>query len=165
MEEYDAHGILTAIPLFAETLDARQVDHLAAQCHLAVYPPDSVMMAEGDFGDRMFAIVDGEVEVTFHDRHGGEHQVAVLRHGDIVGEMSLLTGMRRTATAVTQSEVAALEIGKVAFEEMFARAPELIDRFGAVLAGRQAELNRIAADADADAAAIGARIRRFFGRR
>ena len=165
MEEYDAHAILAAIPLFAGTLDARQLDHLAAQCHLAIYPPESVLMAEGDFGDGMFAIVDGEVEVTFHDRHGGQHQVAVLRAGDIVGEMSLLTGMRRTATAVAQGEVVALEIGKVAFEDMFARAPELIDRFSEVLAGRQAELNRIAADADADAAAIGARIRRFFGRR
>ena len=165
MEEHDEHAILAAIPLFAGTLDARQLDHLAAQCRLAVYPPDSVLMAEGDFGDGMFAIVDGEVEVTFHDRHGGEHQVAVLRPGDIVGEMSLLTGMRRTATAVAHGEVVALEIGKVAFEDMFARAPELIDRFSEVLAGRQAELNRIAADADADAAAIGARIRRFFGRR
>jgi len=165
MEDYDVREILAAIPLFAETLDVRQLDHLAAQCHLAIYPPESVLMAEGDFGDGMFAIVDGAVEVTFHDRHGGEHQVAVLRAGDIVGEMSLLTGMRRTATAVAQGEVVALEIGKVAFEDMFARAPELIDRFSEVLAGRQAELNRIAADADADAAAIGARIRRFFGRR
>jgi CRP-like cAMP-binding protein len=165
MEAFDASGILAGIPLFAETLNRRQLAHLAAQCRLAIYPPGAVLMAEGDFGDAMFAIVDGEVEVTLQNRRGDEHPVAMLRAGDIVGEMSLLTGMRRTATAVARGEAAALEITKVTFEEMFARAPELIDRFSQVLARRQLELSRIAAEADASADAIGARIRRFFARR
>ncbi|WP_421725904.1 cyclic nucleotide-binding domain-containing protein [Bauldia sp.] len=164
MEAFNTRGILARVPLFAESLDSRQLDYLATQCKPVVYPNGAVVMAEGDFGDAMYVIVDGTVRVTFQDRHGGEQRVAQLGAGDVVGEMSLLTGMRRTATATTKGEVAALEIGKVTFEEMFARRPELIDRFSAVLAGRQAELDRIAAGADASAEAIGARIRRFFGR-
>jgi CRP-like cAMP-binding protein len=163
LEASDARDVLVAIPLFGETLNDRQLEHLAAQCRLAIYPTDAVLMAEGDFADAMFAIIDGEVEVAFHDRRGGEHEVATLGPGEIVGEMALLTGMRRTATAVALGEVAALEISKVTFEELFARAPDLIDRFSSVIARRQSELDRIAADADASAAAIGARIRRFFG--
>lgn len=165
IEAFDARGILAAIPLFGETLDTRQLGHLAAQCRLAVYPDAAVLMAEGDFADGMFAIVDGKVEVTFHDRRGGEHKVAVLGPGEIVGEMALLTGMRRNATAVARGELAALEITKVTFEEMFARAPDLIDRFSEVLARRQAELTRLTSEANANADAIGARIRRFFARR
>ncbi len=165
MEAPNAGAILAAIPLFGETLDARQLAHLAAQCQLVIYPPRAVLLAEGDFGDAMYAIVNGEVVVSLQDKHGGEHGVATLGVGEVVGEMSLLTGMRRTATAVARDEVTALEITKVTIEDMFTRAPELIDRFSEVLAVRQSELDSIAAGADASADAIGARIRRFFGGR
>jgi CRP-like cAMP-binding protein len=164
MEDIDARAVLAAIPLFAETLNGRQLDHLAAQCQVAFFPAGAALMAEGDFGDAMFAIVAGEATVSLHDERGEEHGVAAVKAGDIVGEMSLLTGMRRRATVVARTEVAALEITKVALEEMFARAPDLIDRFGEVLARRQAELDRVAADAASHKDFAG-RIRRFFGGR
>ena len=162
MEDIDAHAVLTAIPLFAETLDARQLDHLAAQCEPAFFPAGTFLISEGDFGDSMFAIVSGEASVTLHDARGDEHGVASIRPGEIVGEMSLLTGMRRRATVMARTDVAALEITKPALEEMFARAPELIDRFGAVLADREAVLRQVAADAASQRDFAG-RIRRFFG--
>ena len=162
MEDIDAHAVLTAIPLFAETLDARQLDHLAAQCEPAFFPAGTFLISEGDFGDSMFAIVSGEASVTLHDARGDEHGVASIRPGEIVGEMSLLTGMRRRATVMARTDVAALEITKPALEEMFARAPDLIDRFGAVLADREAVLRKVAADAASHRDFAG-RIRRFFG--
>jgi CRP/FNR family transcriptional regulator, cyclic AMP receptor protein len=164
VEEIDAHAVLAAIPLFAETLNARQLDHLAAQCEPAFFPAGTFIISEGDFGDSMFAIVDGEVTVSLHDERGEEHGVALLKPGDIVGEMSLLTGMRRRATVMAKTDVTALEITKPALEEMFARAPDLIDRFGVVLAKREAELDQVAADAAAHLD-FASRIRRFFGGR
>lgn len=162
MEDIDPRAVLAAIPLFAETLDGRQLDHLAAQCEPAFYPAGTFLISEGDFGDRMFAIVSGEASVTLHDDRGDEHGVASVRPGEIVGEMSILTGMRRRATVMATSDVAALEITKPALEEMFSRAPDLIDRFGIVLAEREAILRRVAADA-ASHHDFASRIRRFFG--
>jgi CRP/FNR family transcriptional regulator, cyclic AMP receptor protein len=162
VEDIDARGILAAIPLFAETLNPRQLDHLAAQCEPVFFPAGTFLISEGDFGDSMFAIVEGEASVTLHDDRGEEHGVAQVRPGEVVGEMSILTGMRRKATVIARTDVAALEITKPALEEMFARAPELIDRFGVVLAERQAVLNRVAADA-ASHKDFASRIRRFFG--
>ena len=104
-------------------------------------------MTEGDFATSMFAIVDGTVSVSFADAHGGTHSVAALKAGDIVGEMSLMTGARRSATVTAVTDVTALEITKYSLEVILTRAPELIDRFGEVLNRRQAELNQIAADA------------------
>ena len=164
MEVFDARGVLSAIPLFAETMDDKQMTYLAGHCRLSIYPDGTSLMTEGDFGDALFAIVEGRVEVSFKDKHGGKHKVTILKPGEIVGEMSLLTGQRRSATAVAEGEVAALEIGKVTFEELFNRAPELIDRFSEVLSRRQADLERRTAAAEASAEAIGARIRRFFQR-
>ena len=133
MDDIDVRAVLAAIPLFAETLDARQLDHLAAQSEPAFFPAGTFLISEGDFGDSMFAIVTGEAAVMLHDARGGEHAVAAVRPGELVGEMSILTGMRRKATVMARTDVATLEIKKPALEEMFARAPDLIDRFGAVL--------------------------------
>ncbi|MCB1502271.1 MAG: cyclic nucleotide-binding domain-containing protein [Bauldia sp.] len=162
MEDIDARGVLAAIPLFADTLSARQLDHLAAQCQPVFFPAGTFLISEGDFGDSMFAIVDGDASVTLHDERGGEHGVAAVKPGEIVGEMALLTGMRRRATVVASTDLAALEITKPALEDIFARAPELIDRFGAVLADREAKLRQVAADA-ASHRDFASRIRRFFG--
>lgn len=165
IEEVDARAVLAAIPLFREALSPRQLDHLAAQSRDAIFPAGALLMAEGDFAMSMFAIVEGEVKVAIHDEHGGEHRVATLGPGEVVGEMSLLTGMRRRATVTASSDVTALEITKATIEEMFARAPELIDRIGMILTRRQAELDKIAADARARPDDILGRIRRLFGGR
>ena len=159
-EDVDIRGSLAAIPLFGETLTPRQLDQLAARCRVLILPAGAVLMSEGDFADAMFAIVEGEVTVTFHDRKGAEHDVAALKTGDVVGEMAVLTGARRNATVVAETGVTAIEISKAAMEEMFARTPELIDRIGEVLGGRQAELDRMVAEANTD---MVGRIRRFFG--
>jgi len=163
MDEIDVRAVLRAIPLFAETLDPRQLDHLAAQCRVDYFPAGAFLMAEGDFADSMFALVEGAVAVTFHDRHGEEHGVARLKAGDVVGEMALLTGQRRNATVMAETDVTAVEIAKATIEAIFARAPELIDRIGTVLARRQAELDRMVADANAAPDDIAGRIKRFFG--
>jgi CRP-like cAMP-binding protein len=160
-----AREVLAAIPLFAEVLDADQLVRLAAKCHEAIFPVGAVLMTEGDFGTSMFALVEGEVSVALADKRGDPHGVAKLSAGDFVGEMSLLTGARRSATVVAETEVAAIEITKVALEEVLTRAPDLIDRFGLVLASRQAELDRAAADvAQANKDDLISQIKRFFGR-
>lgn len=164
MSDVEAEDVLAAIPLFRYTLDRRQIAHLAAQCEFTVFPAGALLMAEGDFGDSMFAIVEGEVAVAIHDRRGDEHGVARLVAGDIVGEMSLMTGARRNATVEAKTNVTALEITKFALEGVLARAPELIDRFGEVLAKREAQLRRAAEEAEEGHDLIG-RIRRFFGGR
>lgn len=164
IEDIDVRAILGSIPLFGTTLDSRQLDHLAAQATVALFPAGALLMAEGDFADAMFAIVEGKVSVTFHDKRGDEHGVASLGPGDVVGEMALLTGMRRQATVVAEGEVTAVEITKATIEGIFRRAPDLIDRIGEVLAKRQAELDQLEAEAEADQDIVG-RIRRFFGGR
>jgi len=158
--------VLAGIPLFAKMLDAEQLEHLAARCHEVVFPAGALLMTEGDFGTSMFALVEGDVSVTLADKRGATHAVAKLSAGDFVGEMSLMTGARRTADVVAETEVVAVEITKVALEEVLRQAPDLIDQFGHVLAWRQAELDRTAAEvANANKDDLVTQIRRFFGGR
>lgn len=142
----DAREALRRLPLFSDVLDPGQLDELAAQCRPRVFRARSILMSQGDFGSSMYGILDGVVSVTFVDPHERENAVATLSAGQVVGEMALLTGERRTATVVARTNVAALEITKPAVEQMFAKAPDLVESFAATLAIRRAMLDQIAAD-------------------
>lgn len=54
------------------------------------YPADSVIMKEGDIGDKAFFIEDGLVEVFKQDAHGDEFIIARVGTNSIIGEMSVI---------------------------------------------------------------------------
>lgn len=160
--DWDARAFLGSIPLFADVLSAEQLGALAAHAHPAFFRSGTLLMSQGELGGSMFALVDGAVEVRFTGHDGREQRVATLGPGEIVGEMSLFTGDRRTATVAAASNVNALEIGKASLERIFARSPDLLDKFAAVLAGRQAELNALDGRGGVPAKAEFARRARMF---
>jgi CRP-like cAMP-binding protein len=139
----DARAFLSKIPLFAEALSEAQLSFLANESRPAFFRAGTRLMSQGEFGGAMFVITEGKVAVTFVDAEAREQTVANLGPGDVVGEMSLFTGDRRTATVAAVSNVHAIEISKSSLERVFAKAPELVDKFAAVLASRQAELNAV----------------------
>lgn len=133
---------LGTIPFFSEVLDARQLDALAANAHRREYQKGGVLIREDDLGESMFALIGGSVEVSVHDT-GKERHVASLDAGQIVGEMSLLTGARRSATVTATSPVAAIEIPKSALQPLIDASPMLCEHFAVMLDKRQHELDRV----------------------
>ena len=87
----------------------------------------------------MCVLVDGKVTVSVHSP-AGEKTIATLTPGEVVGEMSLFTGERRSATVTAAGRVAAIEITKDALKPILAGAPALVDRFAALVEQRHAEL-------------------------
>lgn len=166
----EARDVLGNTSLFADVLSDRQLDELAAKCRLHDVGPNRVLMTEGDFGVSMFVIVDGKVDVTVAGTRHANREVAMLGPGDIFGEISLMTGARRAATVTTMEATRVVEITKVALENVLTHSPELVERFGAFLAKRRAELDEIADDEHASRILgirtdeiVGA-MRRLFGR-
>lgn len=165
----DQRDVLAAIPLFSGVLAESERQALVANSARVRLPPGHALMTEGDFGTSMFVIETGAVSVTASDARGISRPVAKLGGGDIVGEMSLMTGARRNATVIALTAVDVLEIPKPALESVLARRPELLERFKPELARRQAELDRILAEAKARWHVFGlsgeelvAEMRRFF---
>jgi len=99
-------------------------------------------MSEGDPSDTMYVLTQGTVSVSISDK-GEDRFVATLGSGEIVGEMSLLTGAPRAATVMADEPVAAIEIDRAAIRPLLLAEPILFDRFAAVLQRRQTELDRI----------------------
>jgi MFS family permease len=92
-------ALLRSLPHFAP-LPGPALEGLARSMECVHLPPATVLMREGDAGDRFYAIADGELEVTIAGAH-----VSTQRRGDGVGEIALLRNVRRTATVTTTSEV------------------------------------------------------------
>jgi len=135
----DVRGILNSTAFFNVVLDAEQLDQLAAGVKAVTFAKRDVLVRERELGQSMFVLVEGKVDVSKHTPQGTK-SVATLGPGDVVGEMSLFTGERRSATVTALGRVTALEIGKDALQPILAVAPRLADRFAALVEQRHAEL-------------------------
>lgn len=62
-----------------------------------VYRDNEVIIRQGDAGDCMYVLQDGEVEVV-QKADGGEQRLAILRAGEFFGEMAIFEGEVRSAT-------------------------------------------------------------------
>jgi small-conductance mechanosensitive channel/CRP-like cAMP-binding protein len=124
-------------PLFESSLGPEHVDILIKSSHPVEVPKGSVLMKQGDTGSSMFIIMEGAASVTIETDTGRSHEVNILAAGDVVGEMSLLTGVPRNATVSALTRVRVLEITKDAIATVLERSPGLAERFSKVLAERQ----------------------------
>jgi len=136
----DGREVIAGNPFFAEVLREAEIGALAKRALRREYVQGLELIREDDNGASLFIIVTGHIDVIAGGQHG--KHVARLGPGDIVGEMSLMTGARRSATVVAATDVIALEVTKPAMAPILDAAPELVDRFAVVLKKRQAELDR-----------------------
>ena len=115
----------------------------------------------------MFVLLDGAAHVSIDMPDGVTREVAVLASGDIVGEMSLMTGAPRTTSVTSLTAMRLLEVTNESMELLLAAEPGLLERFSHVLAARQSHLSEIASTMSQKRTSqrdILAQIRKFFSR-
>jgi len=130
--------------LFSNVLNEEQSKELANLCRVVDFPRGTNLMQQGDAGASMFIILEGAARVSVLGANNDPREVAVLATGDVVGEMSLMTGAPRNATVTALTRVRVLEITKGPVGELLDRSPELLQRFSHVLAKREQERAAIA---------------------
>jgi predicted acylesterase/phospholipase RssA/CRP-like cAMP-binding protein len=88
---------------------------------------------EGDDGSTLFILRRGLARVEV-----GENRASVrrLRRGDVVGEISMLTGDVRTASVVASVPTEVLEFGRDAFTTAIAAHPQLLENLTRILSER-----------------------------
>lgn len=123
-------------------LDDAQIDRMLASARLLRYGRGEKLIVQGDEGDSMFVLVSGTVDV--HVGHDGTMTyVTTLKPGDYFGEMSLLTGEKRSATVVANGDCESLQIDKNSFAEVLLSNPELLQKLSEMLARRRLETEGI----------------------
>ena len=142
--EKETRATLKRAPLFADTLDEQQFADLAAFCNVMEFPRGHILMRQGDPPGPMYIILEGAVSISVTSKEGETQEVAVSATGDVVGEMSLMTGAHRNATATTLANLRVLEITKPGIEALLEKTPGLAERFSAILSARQRQLDEVA---------------------
>ena len=132
-----ARQILRQQPLFKSFTDD-QLDALLPRGQLSSFGRGEKLIEQGDDGESMFILVKGEANVVMR-RNGFETHVASLKAGDCFGEMSLLSGEKRSASVLAKSDCEVVEIGKPILANSLKENPELLDKLSSLLAQRQME--------------------------
>jgi CRP/FNR family transcriptional regulator, cyclic AMP receptor protein len=89
---------LRSVPLFS-SLDAKATAELGKYLTIHDYPKSATIFRSGDPGDAMYLIDVGKVRINITDADGHVVTLAELEPGDFFGEMSMLDGHGRSATA------------------------------------------------------------------
>jgi D-lactate dehydrogenase len=90
-------NLLKKVPCFL-SLDDATLKLLEEVVEPSVFKAGDVLCHEGETGDRMFIISSGEVAVLKSVEGGGAVEVAILKTGDIAGELGLFGQKTRTAS-------------------------------------------------------------------
>ena len=141
----EARVILRGEPLF-QCLTDSQIDNLVAQSALNHFGRGEQVIEEGVEGDSMFVVLRGAAQVSVA-KNGSSIPVATLTAGDCFGEMSLLTGERRSATVRAQGDCYVMEIGKNVMADVIREAPECLRQLSEILAARRMETEGIVKEA------------------
>jgi NADH dehydrogenase len=89
------------------------------------FEPAEEICHEGDRGDWLYIVLDGEVEVLQAAPGGGEVLLRRLGRGDCFGEIALVSDRPRTATVRSLTSVNVLAVDREAFQTLFASFPPL----------------------------------------
>jgi CRP/FNR family cyclic AMP-dependent transcriptional regulator len=111
--------LLKHVPLLSE-LGRREIEEVGRLTEEIDVAAGKVLMREGEIGQEFYVIVDGSVRI---DRAGT--LVKTLGPGDFFGEIALVDGGPRTATATTESPAKMLVVGHREFHSLMDTYPSI----------------------------------------
>jgi CRP/FNR family cyclic AMP-dependent transcriptional regulator len=117
--------------LSAATLD--QIAHLSGR---RSYERDAVIFSQSDPGDALFGVVTGRVRISASSAGGREIFLNIMEPGDTFGEIALLDGRPRTASASATAPSELLIIKREQFLGLLAREPQLAEHLMRLLCAR-----------------------------
>jgi CRP-like cAMP-binding protein len=123
-------AIVAAIPMFAK-LEPRSLEAVATLAKRIEVPADTVLLREGEPAESFYVIVHGTVQIERLGRF-----VRSIMDGGFIGEVALIEGSGRTATATSATPCELLEFGSFEFGRVMATVPDVRARVEGAAARR-----------------------------
>jgi CRP-like cAMP-binding protein len=117
-----ANEFLGSLALFAE-LNEDQLDQVAQRVQRRTFALGVTLFHQDMPGTMMYIIESGSVRVISIGRTGQELTLNVLGPGELFGELSLLDGQHRSATAITLAPTVAWLLSQADLNEFMSKFP------------------------------------------
>jgi CRP-like cAMP-binding protein len=98
---------------------------------LVEFPAGAVIITEGQEGDHMYVVMEGEVSISLKSK-----LLATARAGEIVGEMAMVSSNLRSATVTANTDCTLAMIDHASFDSLLQHVPEFTIHVMNVLASR-----------------------------
>lgn len=141
-DDVDKSAALSKVPLFS-LLDDTERAALAERVDVVKAKAKDVLFNYGDPGDSLYVVLDGVVEISFKNDTGDKIVLEVAREGDFFGEISLLDGGARTASAIVIEDIQALVVDRGDLDEFFRIKPHAALDFLAATGRRLRENSKL----------------------
>ncbi len=109
------------MPLFSE-LEEEAFVETVRHLHYKRVAGGTKLLIEGELGDSLLVIASGHVTIE-----KGKQELATLGPGTVLGEMALLTGAPRSATAIAKGEVEVFELNRQDVEQLATAKPKIAE--------------------------------------
>lgn len=116
--------LLRRVHLFAR-LSNQSLNVLSHSLGTRTFDRGATIFHQGSKGDKLYMIVDGQVRIYTTSGTGQELSVMIFRSGDFFGELSLLDGQARSASAETMRITTTLTLHRSAFLRTMSDVPDI----------------------------------------
>jgi CRP-like cAMP-binding protein len=158
---------LRPLPIFAPLSD-EQIARLADHAAVRRFYTGEVLVQQGAEGDSLYVVMDGKARVEFRNVRGEVQVLAIREPGEFFGEMSLLTGERRSASVVAESDMLVGVVDRAAFAPVLSGDLSSLQMLSEIVQGRlegfrQLEVSTATPEQSEVAGSLIGRIARFLG--
>ena len=133
--------LLKGIELF-ESLSVGELAAIASVVEEVDYPVGEIIIKEGDAGDTLFLMIQGEVSVIKDWGEINEVEIDRMTDGEYFGEMALFEDTVRSVSIRTEKSSAFMVLHKQEFKEIVREYPQIALEICKVLSGRIRKLHQ-----------------------
>ena len=142
--------VQTVCTVLCKTLTPSQAEEILAVTQPRSVPAGNVVISEGAEGSGLFLLLKGSVEVIKQGPNGQTQRLATVEAPSVLGEMSLVSERRHSATVRTTTDAEFRVLGREDFLRLLERdnlaAHKLVGAIAEVLARRLRRMNEMTMD-------------------
>ena len=137
IQKDDTRNLLSDIQLF-EGLTPMQLDWVAQRAHRRAFPAGTNVLTIEQLGEAVYIILHGTVKIHVEPGDGRDRDVilSILGAGDLLGEMSLIDSVGRSASALTLENSLMLWMDKHTFNQLLDEFPPVARNLVRILSAR-----------------------------
>ena len=127
--------LLKSVGLLKE-ISSEDLSYVAGIAEESEAAAGTLIFQEGDYGDCLYIIIEGSVRI-----HKGERELAVLGRMQSLGEMAVLDGSPRSASATALEDTSMIKVDREQFLDVMRSSPEIMQGIIRLLLARLREAN------------------------